>query len=173
MLTPYIIKDHLDLEAIRARKQREYGEFACSLTNLDGLFRQKYRGYRPITDWSREYDLWTRTTLDALRGTLSSVRIHAEDFATEQSRIRTLQAMSDTSVGRMQALQLGNMMAGEHVQQLVKLRQLVMAQVNAQNVYMAHQTNREAQRSATQSQWIRNGNTDAPALVPAASPARP
>ena len=54
----------------------------------------------------------------------------------------------------------------------MKLRQLVMAQVNAQNVYMAHQTNREAQRSATQSQWIRNGNTDAPALMPAASAAR-
>jgi type IV secretion system protein TrbJ len=146
---------------------------AYTLANLDGLFRQKYPGYRPITDWSREYDLWTRTTLDTLRGTLSSVRIHAEDFATEQSRIRTLQAMSDTSVGRMQALQLGNMMAGEQVQQLVKLRQLVMAQVNAQNVYMAHQTNREAQRSATQSQWIRNGNTDAPTLVPAASATRP
>ena len=81
--------------------------------------------------------------------------------------------MSDSSVGRMQALQLGNMMAGEQVQQLVKLRQLVMAQVNAQNVYMAHQTNREAQRSATQSQWIRNGNTDAPTLLPAASQARP
>ena len=81
--------------------------------------------------------------------------------------------MSDTSVGRMQALQLGNMMACEQVQQLVKLRQPVMAQVNAQNVYMAHQTNREAQRSATQSQWIRNGNTDAPALVPPASATRP
>ena len=56
---------------------------------------------------------------------------------------------------------------------VAQLRQLVMAQVNAQNVYMAHQTNREAQRSATQSQWIRNGNTDAPALVPAASITRP
>jgi hypothetical protein len=47
-----------------------------------------------------------------------------------------------------------------------------MAQINAQNVYMAHQTNREAQRAATQSQWIRNGNTDAPALLPAAAAAR-
>ena len=40
---------------------------AYTLTNLDSLFRQKYPGYRPITDWSREYDLWTRTTLDAER----------------------------------------------------------------------------------------------------------
>jgi P-type conjugative transfer protein TrbJ len=146
---------------------------AYTLANLDALFRQRYPGYRPITDWSREYDVWTRTTLDTLRGTLSSVRLHAEDFATEQSRIRTLQSMSDSAVGRMQALQLGNMMAGEQVQQLVKLRQLVMAQINAQNVYMANQTNREAQRAATQSEWIRNGNVDAPPLAAATSAARP
>ena len=37
---------------------------AYTLSDLDGLSRQKYPGYRPITDWSREYDLWTRTTLD-------------------------------------------------------------------------------------------------------------
>src|SRR2546426_3078767 len=76
----------------------------------------------------------------------------------------SLQAMSDSAEGRMQALQLGNMMAGEQLQQLVKLRQLVMAQINAQSVYMATQTNREAQRAATQSEWVRNGNADAPPL---------
>src|SRR5213080_3863970 len=137
---------------------------AYSMANVDALFRQRYPGYRPVTDWSREYDTWTRTTLDTLRGTLSSVRLHAGDFATEQARIQALQAMSDSAEGRMQALQLGNMMAGEQLQQLVKLRQLVMAQINAQNVYMATQTNREAQRAATQSEWVRNGNADAPPL---------
>src|SRR3989449_2173602 len=137
---------------------------AYSMANIDGLFRQRYPGYRPVTHWSREYDTWTRTTLDTLRGTLNSVRLHAGDFATEQGRIQALQAMSDSAEGRMQALQLGNMMAGEQLQQLVKLRQLVMAQINAQNVYMATQTNREAQRAATQSEWVRNGNADAPPI---------
>ena len=137
---------------------------AYSMANVDGLFRQRYPGYRPVTDWSREYDTWTRTTLDTLRGTLNSIRLHAGDFATEQGRIQALQAMSDSAEGRMQALQLGNMMAAEQLQQLVKLRQLVMAQINAQNVYMATQTNREAQRAATQSEWVRNGNADAPPL---------
>ena len=106
-----------------------------------------------------------QSKLDTLRGTLNSVRLHAKDFATQQGRIQTLQAMSDSAEGRMQALQLGNMMAGEQLQQLVKLRQLIMAQTNAQNVYMANQINREAQRAATQSEWVRNGNADAPPLV--------
>jgi P-type conjugative transfer protein TrbJ len=137
---------------------------AYTLANVDSLFRERYPGYRPVTDWSREYDSWTRTTLDTLRGTLNAVRLHGEDFAVEQARIDSLTALSDTAVGRMQAVQTGNMIAAEQVQQLVKLRQLVMAQVNAQNVYMASQANREAQRAATQSEWIRNGNTDAPRL---------
>jgi P-type conjugative transfer protein TrbJ len=137
---------------------------AYTLSNVDSLFRERYPGYRPVTDWAREYDSWTRTTLDTLRGTLNAVRLHGEDFAGEQARIDSLTALSDSAVGRMQAVQTGNMIAAEQVQQLVKLRQLVMAQVNAQNVYMANQTNREAQRAATQSEWIRNGNADAPRL---------
>src|SRR5437879_4277472 len=145
---------------------------AYSMANIDGLFRQRYPGYRPVTDWSREYDTWTRTTRDRPRGTLNSVRLHAGDFATEQGRIQALQAMSDSAEGRMQALQLGNMMAAEQLQQLVKLRQVVMAQINAQNVYMANQTNRDAQRAATQSEWIRNGNADAPLLAPTSPAAR-
>jgi len=142
------------------------------MANVDGLFRQRYPGYRPVTDWSREYDTWTRTTLDTLRGALNSVRLHGEDFATEQARIQALQTLSDNAGGRMQALQLGNMMAGEQLQQLVRLRQLMMAQINAQNVYMANQTNRDAQRAATQSEWIRNGNADAPLLGPTTPTAR-
>ena len=139
---------------------------AYTVANIDGVFRQRYPGYHPVTDWSREYDAWTRATLDTLRGTLNAVRLHAEDFATEQGRIEALAALSDSAEGRMQALQLGNMMTGEQLQQLVKLRQLVMAQINAQNVFMAHQTNREAQRAASQSEWVRNGNREAPPIGP-------
>ncbi|HEY4057058.1 MAG TPA: type II secretion system secretin GspD [Kofleriaceae bacterium] len=37
MLTPYIIKDHLDLERIRERRQREHDEFSSSMKSLDGM----------------------------------------------------------------------------------------------------------------------------------------
>lgn len=137
---------------------------AYTMTNLDSVFRQRYPGYRPVTDWAREYDLWTRTTLDTLRGTLNAVRLQSEDFASEQARIEALTALSDSAGGRMQALQAGNMIAAEQVQQLVKLRQLMMTQINAQNVYLATQANKDAQRAATQSEWIRNGNNEAPPL---------
>ena len=144
---------------------------AYTMAGMDRVFRDKYPGYRPIIDWAAAYDQWTRTTLDTLRGTLAAVRLHADDFADEQRRVQTLTALSDSAEGRMQAIQAGNMLAAEQIQQLAKLRQLMMAQINAQNVYMANQTNRDAQRVATQQEWIKNGNREAPVLP--ASTTRP
>ena len=137
---------------------------AYSMAGMERVFRERYPGYRPITDWATAYDQWTRTTLDTLRGTLAAVRLHADDFADEQRRVQTLTALSDSAEGRMQAIQAGNMLAAEQIQQLAKLRQLMMAQVNAQNVYMASVTNRDAQRTATQQEWVKNGNREAPVL---------
>jgi type IV secretion system protein TrbJ len=137
---------------------------AYAMAGMNQVFRDRYPGYRPVTDWSAAYDKWTRTTLDTLRGTMAAVRLQADDFSDEQRRIQTLMALSDSAEGRMQAIQAGNMLAAEQLQQLAKLRQLMMAQINAQNVYMATVTNRDAQRVATQREWVKNGNVEAPVL---------
>src|SRR5206468_5009869 len=137
---------------------------AYAMAGMERVFRERYPGYRPAPDWAKTYDQWTRTTLDTLRGSLAAVRLHADDFADEQRRIQTLTALSDSAEGRMQAIQAANMLAAEQIQQLVKLRQIMMAQVNAQNIYMANITNRDAQRAATQPEWIKNGNREAPVL---------
>jgi general secretion pathway protein D len=51
MLTPYIIKDNIDLEHIRARKQREYDEFFSSMNGLNG------KDYIPRIDYRRKRGL--------------------------------------------------------------------------------------------------------------------
>jgi P-type conjugative transfer protein TrbJ len=142
---------------------------AYAMAGVDRVFRERFPGYGAVPDWAGAYDRWTRTTLDTLRGTLAAVRIHADEFADEQRRIQTLTALSDSAEGRMQAIQAGNMLAAEQIQQLVKLRQIMMAQINAQNIYMANLTNRDAQRVATQHEWVKNGNREAPVL-PASGP---
>ena len=60
---------------------------AYTMSNVDSVFRQRYPGYRPVSDWSQEYDTWTRTTLDTLRGTLneSSARPSPLRFCTIMS----------------------------------------------------------------------------------------
>ena len=48
MLTPYIIKDTLDLQAIRERKQREHDEFASAFQSLEGMH------YQPTVDYGKK-----------------------------------------------------------------------------------------------------------------------
>jgi general secretion pathway protein D len=48
LLTPYIIKDQLDLAQIRERKDREYREFAASFANLNE------KRYEPRVDYRRK-----------------------------------------------------------------------------------------------------------------------
>lgn len=51
LLTPYIIKDQLDLEQIRERKTREYREFTASFANLNDM------KYEPKIDYRRKRGL--------------------------------------------------------------------------------------------------------------------
>jgi general secretion pathway protein D len=51
LLTPYIIKDQLDLAQIRERKVREYREFAASFANLND------KKYEPRLDYRRKRGL--------------------------------------------------------------------------------------------------------------------
>jgi hypothetical protein len=51
LLTPYIIKDNLDLELIRSRKQREYDEFFSSRESLEG------KAFVPRIDYRRKRGL--------------------------------------------------------------------------------------------------------------------
>lgn len=130
---------------------------AYRMTDLDAAFRQRWPGYVPPEDFNASYGRWTTTTLDTIRGVLHSSQLQADEFLNEETRLNALQSLSDTSVGRMQAIQAGNMIAAEEVQQLRKLRQLVMAQSNSQTVYMANQTNRDAQETASLRSWVMQG----------------
>ncbi|NVB83163.1 MAG: type II secretion system secretin GspD, partial [Kofleriaceae bacterium] len=51
LLTPYIIKDQLDLASIKERKVREYREFAASFANLND------KAYEPKIDYRRKRGL--------------------------------------------------------------------------------------------------------------------
>lgn len=135
---------------------------AYKLQELDGTFRVRFPGFIPPQDWQREYGIWTSTTLDTLRTTLTSLQLHDRDFLDSTRRIAAIAAISDSAVGRMQAIQTTNMLAAEIAQQLVKLRQLSMMQINAQNTWMAKTTNEEAQIDAFTREWLLNAKKPVP-----------
>jgi P-type conjugative transfer protein TrbJ len=112
---------------------------AYTLSNVGTQFQTKYPGYKPTINFPTDYKNWSTTFRDTLKGTLEAVNLQSQQFSTEEQAMKQLRAMSASAQGRMQAIQVGNQIAGETVAQLQKLRALAMAQMQSQNAYMAKQ----------------------------------
>lgn len=133
-----------------------------NMQNLDSAYHRQFPGYVAPQDYQQSYSHWSQTTLDTLQGTLSSVSMQANQFQNEQTTLNQLSYLSKTATGRMQALQVGNMLATQEVSQLQELRQLVMTQVNAQNTYASYQVQKEASGEAATNNWVSSSSTDFP-----------
>ena len=132
-----------------------------SSQNMNEEFTNKYPGYRTSNNYSKDYQEWSNITMDSIRGSMNAANLQANEFVTEDKLISQLQTMSKTSEGRMQAIQVGNMIATENVQQLRKLRQLQMAQMQAQNNYLVSRNQKEMTKQAALDNFL---NVDDPTL---------
>lgn len=109
---------------------------AYSMSNLDTQFQNKFQSYDDhlVRDYNRanfsaEYREWSNTNRDSIRGSLLAANLQADQFATENSTLAQIQSLSQSSTGRLQAIQAGSLIAAQQVRQIQKLRQLVMAQI--------------------------------------------
>jgi len=116
------------------------------LSTLDQTMQQRYPGFEPPGQWWPAYQRWTTTSLDTLRGTL--VTVHEQMKETERLReealLAELKTKTDNAAGNLDVTQTTNMIALQIVEEQRKIRQLLGALINAQNVAQAHHINREA-----------------------------
>lgn len=115
---------------------------AYSLSNVESRFKTLHPGYGRFgdgTDFFRAYQDWSDNTLDQVKNAASMVIAHAEAFDTEESMVQELTNTSSSAQGQLQALQAGNQIGVAMIGQMQKLRQLQMAQIQAQNAYVAGQ----------------------------------
>jgi P-type conjugative transfer protein TrbJ len=141
----------------------EQGEsLAYGMPFLDSRFKQKYPGYVESQNYQKAYAMWSQTALDTMRATLESVGMQASQFSSEQSALDELSILSHSAQGRMQALQVGNMLATQQIAQLQKLRQLVMVQVNAENTFASYQIQKDQNHEVSSSNWISGSKTEFP-----------
>lgn len=144
-----ITQDIGNLQTIVAQGQA----ISYAASNIDQQFQQRYPGYTPPAGSTpSQYQQWSQGSLDSIRGALDAANLQASQFQNEQATMSTLQNMSQTSVGRMQALQVGNQIAVQQVQQLQKLRQMQMAQIQAQGNYEAAQVQNQSNDMQIQQQ---------------------
>ncbi len=144
---------------------------AYSASNLDGQFANRYGTYHSYLnqkmgtlDWQNKYNQWSKEGSDNTLYTLKGLGMQATQLQNDQALLQRLQGMASSAEGRMQALQVANMMAGQQVDQVMKLRQLMMMQLQMQANYLALQQDREALRQANRQKlyntWTTNPYND-------------
>lgn len=121
-------------------------QMAYTASSMESQFRRTYPRYgqsNGVQDFFQSYQDWSDNSLGQLMNATKTVTAQIDSFNTEEGMINELQSASESADGQLKAVQAGNQIGVAMVGQLQKLRQLQMAQMQAQNSYLA------AQQSAT------------------------
>jgi P-type conjugative transfer protein TrbJ len=124
------------------------------MPNIAGQLQTQFPGYVSPTNWNTQYQQWSTTTLDTLRGTLQSAGLNISDVNTVDSALQTLRSANDSATGRNELMQVANSLASLQVEEMAKVRQLLALEINARNVAATAQTNSEAAGEAALGQFL-------------------
>jgi P-type conjugative transfer protein TrbJ len=131
---------------------------AYSMANLDAEFRTRFRGWGySARTWYSDYRNWSQTSLDTTLGTLRAAGLQGQQLQSEQAVLDRLRVMAQSSDGRMQALQVANQIAEQQVQQVMKLRQLMLADLQSKQAFQAAQMQKQAASEAASEQFFTFG----------------
>lgn len=130
--------------------------------NIDDQYASRYGTYQSYMskqmngqDWDAKYDQWSRETNDNMLYTMKALGLQASQMDDDDAVMQQLQTLSQSSEGRMQALQVGNMMAAQTMRQIQKLEKLMMVNTQMQANYLAAQQDKEAALQAARQKFFR------------------
>jgi len=123
-----------------------------NLSNFDERFRQQFGDYdrylsqvgQSPTYMQDNYKRWNEQGSDAMRVAMQSAGMNVSAIASEDAMLSQLVARSQNAQGRMQAIQAGNEIAAQQVQQMQKLRQMLNDSVQSQSMWYAQNIERQA-----------------------------
>ncbi|WP_435637652.1 P-type conjugative transfer protein TrbJ [Carnimonas bestiolae] len=138
-----------------------------NISNLDEQFRQQFKGYDSYlnsigqgqNNMPQRYRDWAQSGFDNARTAMQAAGVNTSTFEDENAMLDQLVSRSQSAVGRQQAIQAGNEIAAQNVQQLQKLRDLVATQITLQGNYMAQQNERQSVSDASEQQFRSRENT--------------
>lgn len=97
---------------------------AFAMGNIDDVLKQRFQSFVEFEtglangeDFSSSYRTWSDTNRETIASTLRAAGLTAEQFGSEESTMSQLRSMSESSVGQMQALQVGHKIAEQQVAQ--------------------------------------------------------
>ena len=112
---------------------------AYSMANLDAQFTNRFKGFAGFTpnNYYNNYQTWSQTSLDTTLGTLQAAGMQGQQLQNEQAVLTGLRTMAQTSDGAMEALQVLGQISEQEVQQLMKLRELMLADLQSKQAFQA------------------------------------
>jgi P-type conjugative transfer protein TrbJ len=129
--------------------------------NIDQQFRQAFPGFAQTagnTNFGAKYKDLMGKAMDGLNSALQAAGMNVKQFDTERNAIVQIQGISAGSQGALQAMQAGNMIASQTVDQLQKLRQLLATQTLAQSNYLGMQAQMQADQTDAAQTVLKQGN---------------
>lgn len=119
------------------------------LANLDQQFRATFPVDQSFSDWPSERRAQAQRTVATMGAVLAGARAQAQVFNDGLGRIAQMKSEVNTIQGHEAALELQNTATVFTAEELMLLRQALMAQTSMQAVYYADRVNTEAQQAAT------------------------
>ena len=111
---------------------------AYSLGNIDQLYRQTYPGYGYNAGaYYTQYRNWSQTSMDTTLGTLRAAGMQGQQLQSEQAVLNSLKASLQGTDGRLEALHAIGDLSEQQVEQLMKLRELMIADMSSKQAYQA------------------------------------
>jgi P-type conjugative transfer protein TrbJ len=127
---------------------------------LDTLYREAYRDFKHYMkekgsndktgheNLNERYQKWSKVNHDSVLGAMKAAGMQSNQFAEEYADIAKIEHQMQTASGTSQLLQAGGSIAAMQVEQLQKLRQLQMTQIQLQSAYIATSIDRQAKDDA-------------------------
>jgi P-type conjugative transfer protein TrbJ len=125
---------------------------AGNLASFDSQFRAQFQGYDTyLTKIGQNpgyvqsfYSQWAQQGLDANRTAMEVAGANLNQIPGEDQTLAALVNQSQSAQGRLQAIQAGNQIAAQEVQQMQKLREMMNAQIQNESMYYAQKIQRQA-----------------------------
>ena len=123
---------------------------AYSLGNLDALWHQTYPGYGGYarTGYYNRYQNWAQTTLDTVIGAMRAAGLQGQQLNSEVALITNLEAQSQSADGRLLALNVVTQLADQQAQQMQKLREIMLADMQSKAAYYGTMIQQQADQTA-------------------------
>lgn len=139
---------------------RQSKALSGGMADFDSEFRRQYKDYdsyltqngKNATYMQDNYARWSEEGFESVRVAMHAAGMNVSSLDDEDELLAQMVERSKSAEGRLQAIQAGNEIAAQQVQQMMKLRQLMNTQIQSQSMWYAQELERQTIDDANRQQ---------------------